>query len=109
MGAEIRLGLAHQNQAHAESQHAPDADVARFGKGQAAQRIAEAATPSLFRQTNEERMTPPEGTNAHLIRAYKRVMSAIEPLADEEQDRVLRAAITLLGYSRPTTIGEPGD
>ena len=46
-------------------------------------------------------MTPPEGTNAKLMRAHKRVLAAIEDLEPDEQDRVLDAAQTLLGYSRP--------
>ena len=45
-------------------------------------------------------MTPPEGTNEKLMKAHKRVLAAIEGLTPEEQDRVLEASITLLGYTR---------
>ena len=51
-------------------------------------------------------MTPPEGTNAHLMRAHKRVLAAIEDLEPDEQDRVLCAALKLLGYSRPPVVSE---
>ncbi len=52
---------------------------------------------------------PPEGTNAKLMRAHKRVLAAIEELTPDEQDRVLEASLKLLGYSRPVMIGEAHD
>ncbi len=52
-------------------------------------------------------MTPPEGTNAKLMKAHRAVLTAIKDLTDDEQDRVLDATKTLLGYSRPVMMGEP--
>ncbi len=54
-------------------------------------------------------MTPPEGTNAQLMKAAAAVLTAIKDPTKEERDRVLDAAKTLLGYSRPVMIGEPHD
>ena len=58
-------------------------------------------------------MTPPEGTNAkpegtntHLMKAHKAVLTAIKDLTDDEQDRVLDATKKLLGYARPVMFGE---